>query len=618
LVLVGLAMAALLCAVLALPSSAEGSSVGSGRSKTATPSMFPATGYFRVAEKSGHWYMVTPQGGPFYASAIDTVTAQGDTDQVTGQCPYCEAVAADYPTIGAWDSATLSRLRTWGFNTLGSFSDDTSLGSRMPFEVQLSMASGDDWFAQSFVTNADQVAETQVAPLADDPNLVGYFTDTELTWGPPGTGSHTTLLDKYLALPAGSPGLAVAKEYVGNPDGFLTAIATRYFKVTTAAIRKYDTHHLILGAKAEGQEVQPQLLEAASHYINVFSLEDYDYSPGLNAAVQKAWPFYLPITQNLADFEQYFKGPLLIGEYSFLAKGPQDPNTVPGIYTVAPTQQIRASNFESFIAPLYEEAPWVVGDNWFEFVDEPAGGRTGDHENNDFGMVNVENQPYPTMTAAMELMHSMTPAQLIQSGRTCDSWAESDGSVTCQVTVPHVSYSPTIVTRTLLAGKVNDPYSSGVFAAGGTPPYTYRIAAGSLPPGIKLASTTGWLTGTPKAAGTFSFTVRATSHADPAGVTQKLSLLIDPLPLAVKATSLGSGRVGVAYTKVLKASGGTSPYSWSIASGSLPTGLTLNRGGDLQGTPSTAGTFDFTVKVEDSTTKPLTASSNLSMVIKAQ
>ena len=58
------------------------------------------------------------------------------------------------------------------------------LGSQMPYEVQLSMASGDDWFAPSFATHADSVAQTQVAPLASDPNVIGYFTDTELDWGP--------------------------------------------------------------------------------------------------------------------------------------------------------------------------------------------------------------------------------------------------------------------------------------------------------------------------------------------------------------------------------------------------------------------------------------------------
>ena len=166
-------------------------------------------------------------------------------------------------------------LRSWGFNSIGAWSDDGLVGPHMPYEALLTMASGDDWFAPSFVTHADQVAAQQVAPLANDPNLIGYFTDSELDWGPPGSQNGQTLLQVYSNLPAGSPGLAVAQQYAGDPAGFLYTLATRYFSVTTAAIRQYDTHHLILGVKAEGQEIQPQLLEAASHFVDVFSIEDY-------------------------------------------------------------------------------------------------------------------------------------------------------------------------------------------------------------------------------------------------------------------------------------------------------------------------------------------------------
>ena len=88
----------------------------------------------------------------------------------------------------------------------------------------------------SFVTHADQVATTQAAPHAHDPNLIGYFTDSELHWGvPEGTRTPST---HYLSLPAGSPGLAVAQQYVGNPSGFISALATRYFQVTPAALRQ--------------------------------------------------------------------------------------------------------------------------------------------------------------------------------------------------------------------------------------------------------------------------------------------------------------------------------------------------------------------------------------------
>ena len=68
------------------------------------------------------------------------------------------------------------------------------------------------------------------------------------------------------------------------------------------------------------------------------------------------------------------------------------------------------------------------------------------------------------------------------------------------------------------------------------------------------------------------------------------------------AASLPGGTVGTAYTTTLQASGGTTPYSWSISSGALPAGLTLAAAsGTISGTPTAAGTFTFTAKVTDST-----------------
>ena len=112
--------------------------------------------------------------------------------------------------------------------------------------------------------------------------VIGYFTDSELDWGPllgNGAGSPDTALQQYLQLPAGSPGLAVAQQYVGNPSGFVTALATRYFSVTSAALHMYDTNHLILGVKAEGSEIEPNLIKAAAPYVDVFSIEDYSLQP---------------------------------------------------------------------------------------------------------------------------------------------------------------------------------------------------------------------------------------------------------------------------------------------------------------------------------------------------
>src|SRR5207244_2708274 len=78
-----------------------------------------------------------------------------------------------------------------------------------------------------------------------------------------------------------------------------------------------------------------------------------------------------------------------------------------------------------------------------------------------------------------------------------------------------------------------------------------------------------------------------------------LSILINPPTLSITTTSLAAGTVGTAYSQTLTATGGTPPFGWSLSTGSLPLGLTLSAAGVISGTPTTAGTPSFTVRVDD-------------------
>ncbi|HUY09932.1 MAG TPA: G1 family glutamic endopeptidase [Candidatus Dormibacteraeota bacterium] len=87
-------------------------------------------------------------------------------------------------------------------------------------------------------------------------------------------------------------------------------------------------------------------------------------------------------------------------------------------------------------------------------------------------------------------------------------------------------------------------------------------------------------------------------------------------PLAITTTSLPGATVGTAYSVTLAASGGTPPYTWSLASGSLPPGLSLSSSGVISGTPTTSGNTSFGVTVTDSTTPtPETATAQLSLSV---
>jgi large repetitive protein len=156
-------------------------------------------------------------------------------------------------------------------------------------------------------------------------------------------------------------------------------------------------------------------------------------------------------------------------------------------------------------------------------------------------------------------------------------------------------------------GQVNVVYSSAVTAGGGLQPYTFAIIGGSLPPGLSLNTATGAITGTPTTPGTYSYTVLLEDATAVPGslagtVTSHCSITIAPAaqPLTIKCPT-ASATVGTAYSSPAATPGGTGPYTYSVASGALPSGLTLNAGtGAITGTPSKAGTYTFTLKVVDS------------------
>ncbi len=174
-----------------------------------------------------------------------------------------------------------------------------------------------------------------------------------------------------------------------------------------------------------------------------------------------------------------------------------------------------------------------------------------------------------------------------------------------------------ISTQTLPAGTAGTAYSQTLASTGGVAPFTWTVTAGTLPTGLSL-STAGAITGTPSAAGTFTFTARvADTSAQQA--SRQFSIQIAPPPLVLNTLSLPAGTVGTAYSTTLSASGGTPAYTWSITAGALPTGLTLNAGtGAITGTPTVNGTSSVTIRVQDAAGTPQSATRQFSLTINPQ
>jgi hypothetical protein len=157
-------------------------------------------------------------------------------------------------------------------------------------------------------------------------------------------------------------------------------------------------------------------------------------------------------------------------------------------------------------------------------------------------------------------------------------------------------------------GNVGTFLNLSISSSGGSgpTPFTWRLVDGKLPAALKMAKFFGVesteITGTPTKVGTRTFTVQVTDGARDT-VQQAFSITIDPpLPLVITSGSCcPAGTIGTTYNTNFFASGGVQPYTWSIASGQIPPGLTLapRPPAGLSGTPTTAGTFNFTVAVID-------------------
>jgi putative Ig domain-containing protein len=161
-------------------------------------------------------------------------------------------------------------------------------------------------------------------------------------------------------------------------------------------------------------------------------------------------------------------------------------------------------------------------------------------------------------------------------------------------------------------GEVNVAYSDQLTVTGGTSPYTWSVSTGTLPPGLTLGASTGLLAGTPTTVGTYSFTVKVT---DQSGLTDTvpvtMTIIAGP---SLNFPAPPPGWTHTVYGDTLTATGGTTPYSWSVSAGTLPAGITLNAStGVLAGTPTVAGTSSFTIKVTDASSRTATKAASITI-----
>jgi hypothetical protein len=180
-----------------------------------------------------------------------------------------------------------------------------------------------------------------------------------------------------------------------------------------------------------------------------------------------------------------------------------------------------------------------------------------------------------------------------------------------------------IQNQSVPGGTVGQAYSQAlsVFSITNTNPLqgnpttaTWSIKSGSLPPGVTLSSA-GLLSGTPTAEGSWTFVVLAVGGGDTSDTETETLTVRQPITVTSPLATSGAPKaeVGMAFSVAQTATGGEGTFTWALAQGALPAGLTLNPDGSITGKPETPGRFVLSLRVTDRESR--TTNVNVTLVV---
>jgi hypothetical protein len=403
-----------------------------------------ATGFFRTEKHGGKWWLVDPEGRLFFSHGIDSVgngaaTVTGEREHFFADFPGAQPEFAEFVSkesaikghyagrkmtafsfAGAnlarkygpdWrtvnDDVIQQRMRSWGLNTLGMWSEvnvrelrrtpyTDSIGS---WGVRMIAGSEGYWgkfpdpFDPSFREKLLKQMEAKRRKSAGDPWCLGFFSDNELSWG-----DDTSLAVGTLMSPAAQPAKRAFLEVLrkkyddiaklnaawGTSHASWDALAAstkapgheEYFRVARETIKEVAPEQLYLGCRFAWDN--PLAQAASAKFCDVVSFNLY--------------------YKDLADFT--FEGgaavPLIVGEFHF---GATDRGMFHGGLRPVENQAARAAAYTKYVRTALRD-PKFVGCHWFQYRDQPTTGRALDEENFQIGFVDIADTPYREMIEA--------------------------------------------------------------------------------------------------------------------------------------------------------------------------------------------------------------------------
>ena len=386
---------------------------------------FPATGWFHCKQENGRWWMVDPLGNPFISTGICCFKLY------TGNRPFNEAFAEKYASDeNRWALNEWEKLKGYGFNTIGSFSDEKKVSRylHVPYVLTLSpmgeylesIKEGciakygiENWhdegpfnfpmvFDEGFTAYCEKTAATVVTEgFSADEYMLGIITDNEfpvnthfletcLNW--PDTThvnyktAHRWLKDNNLTVKD-----ATVNEW---KQKFAAYCYETYLSKVSSSLKRYAPNHMYMGTKETGTQSSTALLndytfEVASKYVDVFSIDLYG-----------TW---CPQVDQLKKWSEKCGKPLIMAEWYVKGEDvalafPDQYTNVDGVGWTVPTQKDRGYFYQNYVLKSIESGV-VVGWHWFKCYDgHPEEKLSGQGyyspDNSNKGLMSIRMEPY--------------------------------------------------------------------------------------------------------------------------------------------------------------------------------------------------------------------------------